>query len=78
MKQLAARMARVKILTSWVDYSSRALIPSVSITMMFTDSPSRDTPFKGVPQHHRPLVQAFTVEPTLKPLLLFSSILFRR
>lgn len=34
MKQLDDRIARVKILVSWVWSSSRAPIPSVSITMM--------------------------------------------
>lgn len=78
MKQLEARMARVKILVSWVWSSSRAPIPSVSITMILTAYPSWVVPLMGVPQHHRPLVQGLTVGPTPKPLLLLRSTRLRR
>lgn len=71
MKQLEARIAIVNILVSWVWSSSRAPIPSVSMTIILTCSPSDDVPLMGVPQHQRPLVHGLTVGPTPKPLLRF-------
>jgi len=74
MKALAERIARVKILVSWVWSSSSAPIPYVSIIMTLIGSPSTVFPGIVLPQHHSPLVHGFTVGPTPNPLVLFKSI----
>ncbi len=53
-------------------------MPSVSIIITLTFYPYTVDPFIGVPQHHKPFVQGFTVGPTPNPLLLFNSILFSK
>ena len=68
----------MKIFVSWVESSSRAPIPSVSMTMILTDYPSVDVPLRGVPQHHSPFVQGLMVGPTPNPLLLLSNTLLSR
>ena len=78
MKQLDAKIAKLNILVSWVWSSSSAPIPYVSITIILTDYPSRETPFIGVPQHHNPLVHGLIVLPTPNPLLRLRSILLSK
>jgi len=46
------------------------------ITLIFY--PSGVVPFIGVPQHHKPFVQALIVDPTPKPLFLFNNIRFNK
>ena len=78
MKQLEDKIARVNILVSCVVSSSKAPIPSVSMTMMLTFCPSDEVPLIGLFQHHNPLVQGLMVGPTPNPLLLQSKTLFSR
>ena len=81
MKQLDAKIAKVNILVSWVWSSSKAPIPSVSITMILIDYPLEDFPLMGVPQHQSPFVHGLIVGPTPNPcfgLLVLSSIRFNK
>ena len=78
MNRELKRTAKENTLVSWLESSSKAPIPSVSITIMFMGVPSCCCPFMGVPQIQSPLVHGFTVGPTPKPFYLSSIILFMR
>lgn len=54
MKKLESKIAKEKILTSWLESSSRAPRPSVSSTSTFIGSPSGVVPSIGLLQIQTP------------------------
>ena len=77
-KRELSKIAKENTLVSWLESSSNAPIPSVSITKILISDPSYYFPLIGAPHIQRPLVQGFTVGPTPKPFYLFSIILLIR
>lgn len=71
-----SKTANEKTLVSWLESSSKAPIPSVSMTMILIGDPSLYSPLIGEPQIQSPLVQGLTVGPTPNPFYLLSIILF--
>jgi len=67
MNNELSKTANENTRVSWFESSSRAPMPSVSITIMFRGVPSACWPIIGDPQIQRPFVQGFTVGPTPNP-----------